>query len=169
MERRVLRYSSCPVIPPKTKQFLSVSSGKEITDPQMILVPPAWWNVCRVVFCSQKVSCHPDRLEASSSLRLWSNSLWFHEIGPRAQQPSRIPYLRLQRPCEINQFSSVAQSYLTLCNPMDCSTPGFPVHHQFPELTQTHVHQVRDAIQPSHPLLSPSPPAFNLSQHQGLF
>ena len=51
----------------------------------------------------------------------------------------------------------------------DCSTPGFPVHHQLPELTQTHLHRVGDAIQPSHPLLSPSPPSFNLSQHQGLF
>ena len=57
------------------------------------------------------------------------------------------------------QFSSVAQSRPTLCDPMDCSTPGFPVHHQLPELPQTHVHQVSDAIQPSHPLLSPSPPA----------
>ena len=61
------------------------------------------------------------------------------------------------------QFSPVAQSCLTLCDPMDCSTPGFPVHHQLPEFTQTHV----EAIQPSHPLSSPSPPAFNLSQHQG--
>ena len=66
-------------------------------------------------------------------------------------------------------FSSVARSCLTLCDPMDCSTPGFPVHHQLPEFTQTHVYQVGDAIQPSHPLTSPSPPAFNLSQHQGLF
>ena len=65
------------------------------------------------------------------------------------------------------QFSSVAQSCPTLCNPMDCSTPGLPVHHQLLEFT--HVHQVSDAIQPSHPLSSPSPPAFNLSQHQGLF
>ena len=66
------------------------------------------------------------------------------------------------------QFSSVAQSCPTLCSPMDCSTPGFPVHHQLPELTQTHVHQVGDAIQVSHPLLSPFPPAPNPSQHQGL-
>ena len=66
------------------------------------------------------------------------------------------------------QFSSVAQSCLTLCNLMDFSMPGFPVHHQLPEPTQTHVHHTGDAIQPSHPLLSPSPPAFNLSQHQGL-
>ena len=66
------------------------------------------------------------------------------------------------------QFSSVAQSCLTLWDPIDCSMPGLPVRHQLPEFTQTHVHWVCDAIQPSHPLLSPSP-AFNLSQHQGLF
>ena len=64
------------------------------------------------------------------------------------------------------QFSSVTQSCLTLCDPMECSKPGLPVHHHLPELPQTHVHQVGDAIQPSHPL-SPSPPAFNLSQKQG--
>ena len=67
------------------------------------------------------------------------------------------------------QFSSVAQSCLTLCDPMNWSTPGLHVHHQLPELTQTHVHWVGDAIQPSHPLSSPSPPALNLSQHHGLF
>ena len=66
-------------------------------------------------------------------------------------------------------FSSVAQSCPTLWDPMDCSTPGLPVHHQLPESTQTHVHWVGDTIQPSHPLSCPSPPAFNLSQHQGLF
>ena len=69
----------------------------------------------------------------------------------------------------VNQFSSVAQLYLTLWNLMDCTRPGFPVHHQLLESTQTHVHCVGSAIQPSHPLSSPSPPAFNLSQHQGLF
>ena len=67
------------------------------------------------------------------------------------------------------QFSSVTQLCLTLCDPMDCNTPGLPVHHQLPELTQTHVYWVSDAIQPSHPLSSPSPPTLNLSQHQGLF
>ena len=69
----------------------------------------------------------------------------------------------------IKSFSSVAQSCLTLWDPIYCSTPGFPVHHKLPEPTQTHVHWVSDAIQPSHLLPSPSPPAFNLSQHQGLF
>ena len=65
--------------------------------------------------------------------------------------------------------SSVSQSCPTLCEPMDCSMPDFTVHHQLPELAQTHVHRVSNAIQPSHPLLSPSLPAFNLSKHQGLF
>ena len=65
------------------------------------------------------------------------------------------------------QVNSVAQACLTLCDPVDSSTPGFPIHHQLLELTQTHVHQVGDAIQPSYPLLFPSS-AFNLSQHQGL-
>ena len=67
------------------------------------------------------------------------------------------------------QFSSVTQLCPTLCEPMDCSTPGYPVHHQLPELAQTHVYQVGDSIQPFYPLSSPSPPAFNLSQHQCLF
>ena len=67
------------------------------------------------------------------------------------------------------QFSSVAQLCLTLCNPMDHRMPGLSVHQQLLEFTQTHVHWVDDAIQPPHPLSSPSPPAFNLSQHQGLF
>ena len=67
------------------------------------------------------------------------------------------------------QFSSVAESCPTLCDPMNRSSPGLPVHHQLPEFTQTHVHRVGDAIQPSHPRSSPSPPAPNPSQHQGLF
>ena len=67
------------------------------------------------------------------------------------------------------QFSSVAQSCPTLCNPMNRSTPGLPVHHKVPEFTQTQVHRVSDAIQPSHPLASPSPPAPKPSQHQSLF
>ena len=76
-------------------------------------------------------------------------------------------YLLLVLPAP--QFSSVAQSCPALCDPVDCSMPGFPVHHQLLELAQTHAHRVGDAIQPSHPLSSPSPPAFNLSQHRGLF
>ena len=68
-----------------------------------------------------------------------------------------------------DQIRSVTQSWPTLCDPMNCSTPGLPVNHQLPEFTQTHVYRVSDAIQPSHPLSSPSPPAPNPSQHQSLF
>ena len=75
--------------------------------------------------------------------------------------------LRLRNPQVEPQFSSVTQSCLTLHDPMGCSMPGLPIHHQLPELT--HVHWVRDAIQPSHTLSSPSPSTFNLCQHQGLF
>ena len=76
-----------------------------------------------------------------------------------------------KRGLDLNIFecSSVTWSCPILCDPMDSSTSGFPVHHQLPELAQTHVHRVGDAIQPSHSLSSPSPPAFNLSQHQSLF
>ena len=85
----------------------------------------------------------------------------------------RLYFLGLQNHCRwwlsSVQFSSATQSYPTLCDPMNHSTPGLPVHHQLPESTQTHVHRVSDNIQPSHALSSPSPPALNLSQHQGLF
>ena len=86
----------------------------------------------------------------------------------------KYKFLKITRIIPLNYIigqsvSSVIQSCPTLWDSMDCSTPGFPFHHPFPELTQTHVHWVRDAIQPFHPPLSPSPPAFNLSQHQGLF
>ena len=75
----------------------------------------------------------------------------------------------MQKTCLGVQLSSVAQSCPTLCDPMNGSTPGLPVHHQLPESTHTHVHRTGDAIQPSHPLSSPSPLALNLPQHQGLF
>ena len=83
---------------------------------------------------------------------------------------SNLAALKLS-PCNISsvQFSSVAQSCPTLCDPMNRSMPGLPVHHQLLEFTQTYVNWVGDAIQPSHPLSSPSPPTLNLSQHQGLF
>ena len=93
-------------------------------------------------------------------------SPWDHE---ELNMTERLSIFIVQRNKLRFQFSSATQLCLTLCNPMDCSTLGFPVHYQLPELTQTHVHQVGDAIQPSHPRSSPSPPAFNISQHRGLF
>ena len=84
--------------------------------------------------------------------------------------PKRTKWMKMAlSPWKPVQFSSVAQLCLTLCDPMYCSTPSFPVHHQLPKFAQTHVHWVGDSILPSHPLLSPSPPTFNLSQYQGLF
>ena len=93
-------------------------------------------------------------------------NLWMHCL---AICPSFEDFIFFWVVFDSVQFSSVTQSCLTLCNPMNCSTPGLPVHHQLLESTQTHVHWVSDAIQPSHPLLSPSPPAPNPSQHQSLF
>ena len=92
-----------------------------------------------------------------------------NEMG-QEKHPSRLGVrFTLPNSWDIERaLSSVAQSCLTLCNPMNCSTLGFPVHHQLPEFTQTYFHWVGDAIQPSHPQLAPSPPAPNLSQHQGL-
>ena len=91
---------------------------------------------------------------------MWPQTIkqWWHETHILPSELSKLTIL---------QFSSVPQSCPTLCDPMDYSTPGLPVHHQLPEFTQTHVHWVSAAIQPSHPLSSPSP-AFNLSQYQGL-
>ena len=92
---------------------------------------------------------------------------------PRGQETVPVPnrHSNKHKSEGINsvQFSSVAQSCPTLCDPMNRSTPGLSVHHQLPEFTHTHVHRVGDAIQPSHPLSSPSPPAPNPSQHQSLF
>ena len=88
-------------------------------------------------------------------------------VHPGSLSPHSFIYPFIHTMCSV-QFSSVAQLCPTLCDPMDCSMPGLPVHHQLLEFTQTHVHWVGDAIQPSHPLSSPSSPAFNLSQHQGL-
>ena len=98
------------------------------------------------------------------NLSIMNEYWWKWTITMNSKKQSTGAYLFLQ--C----FSSVQSlSTVWLCDPMDCSMPSFSVHHQLPELTQTHVHWVGDALQPSHPLSSPSPPAFNLSQHQGLF
>ena len=105
----------------------------------------------------------------------FSYPFWSRRLGDTPQRHSFKRGLYVTVPLLVQdgegppQFRSLAQSCPTLCDPMDCSTPGLPVHHQLLERTQTHVHRVGDAIQPSHPLLSPSPPTFNLSKHQGLF
>jgi len=108
-----------------------------------------------------------EKLFTVSKNKTW-NRLWLRSSALIAKFRLKLKKVgKTTRPARC-QFSSVPKSCLTLCNPMDCSTPGLLVHHQLPELAQAHVHQVGDAIQPSHPLSSPSPPAFNLSQNQGL-
>ena len=104
----------------------------------------------------------------------WGNYIFIQTAGKRKQRTANKPlhFCENQKYYSFHtytQFSSVTQSCPTLCNPMNRSTPALPVHHQLPESTQTHVHCVSDTIQPSHPLSSPSPPALNLAQHQGLF
>ena len=95
------------------------------------------------------------------------NPAWKLKFCTKKKNGNRAIYWNIN--ASFIQFSSVAQSCPTLCNPMNHSTPGLPVHHHLTEFTPTHVHRVRDAIQPSHPLSSPSPPAPNPSQHQSLF
>ena len=102
----------------------------------------------------------------STCQQTWKTQQWPQDWKRSVFIP--IPKKGMPKNAQV-QFSSVTQPCLTLCNPMNRSTPGLPVQHQLLEFTQTHVHQVSDAIQPSHPLSSPSPPAFNLSQHQDLF
>ena len=106
---------------------------------------------------------------------LWTiggNLNWYNHSGKEhgdSLKTNNKTTIWLSNPTTGYKFSSVTESGLTLCDPMDYSTPGFPVHHQFLEPAQTHVHRISDAIQPSHPLSSPSPPTFNLSQYQCLF
>ena len=148
-------------------------------------------SIKSVMLSNHLILCHPLLLLPSIflSIRVFSNELTLRirwpkywsfsfSISPSKEHPGltsfKMDWLNLLAVQGTTHniyvsVSSVAQSCLTLCDPMNHSTPGLPVHHQLPEFTQTHVHQVSDAIQPSHPLLSPSPPAPNPSQHQGLF
>ena len=134
-----------------------------------------WW-LSWFLKCADAVSLEPTRdLWSETITDRWTESNFsygYHECSSlqvgdlHASKPHvyRVPAWMIYI-----KFSSVTQLCLTLCNPVDYSVPGFPVHHQLPEFTQTHVHWVGDAVQPSHPLLSPSPLAFNLPQGQGLF
>ena len=125
---------------------------------------------------SSLISCHP---HPALSVPRWKWSLLHKGSGrdrpgsdstPQPSSPSLASSCFLGKACSLGYGCClVDQSCPTLCDPMDCSTPGFSVLHYLPEFVQTHVHQVGDAILTSHPLSSPSPPAFNLSQHQGLF
>ena len=119
-----------------------------------------WYTFSKILNFSWKCKCFHWQQMLSDVFLEWQA----HLVG------SRENICQTCNPEELLvRFSSIAQSCPTLCDPMDRSTPGFPVHHQLPELAQTHVRRVAEAIQPSHLLPSPSTSAFNLSQHQGLF
>ena len=135
------------------------------------------WNTKVLsVFCSVwscPLTAGPGIYQLPTCLSVSILPIWPVEAAQGDQATQRKEFVKLtelgHQFSSVQSLSRVTQSCLTLCDPMNHSTPGFPVHHQLPEFTQTHVHWVGDAIQSSHPLSSPSPPALNLSQHQGLF
>jgi len=145
--KTTMRYHLTPVRIAIIKKFANKKCWRRYREKEKLL--HCWWE-CKLI--------QP----------LW-RTVWrfLKKLGIKPPYDLATPLLRIYSD-QFSSVSSVAQSCPTLCNPMDCSTPGLPVHHQLSEPTQTHVHWVGDAIQPSHPLSSPSP-AFNLSQHQGLF
>ena len=125
-----------------------------------LLLLPSIFSSIRVFSKSQFIASGSQSIGASASASVLSEHSGL--ISFKTDWFDFLPFVSVQ-------FSSVAQSCSTLCDPMNCSTSGLPVHHQLPEFTHTHIHRVRDAIQPSHPLSSPSPPAPNPSQHQRSF
>ena len=132
----------------------SIFKSRDITLPTKVRLVKA------MVFPVVMYGCESWTIKKAEHWRIDAFELWYRRRLLRVLWTAR----------RSNQsVSLVAQSWPTLCDPMDYSTPGLPVLHQLPEFTQTHVHWVGDAIQPSHPLSSPSPPALNLSQHQSLF
>ena len=128
---------------------------------------------CSLRECSINFEYKPNRTVLCRNILTQDNHLpiWLNYFCLRVYTLLRVyMYLYIYLYTQVSvQFRSVTQLCPTLCDPMNCSTPGLPVHRQLPEFTQTHVYQVSDAIQTSHPLSSPSPPAPNPSQHQGLF
>ena len=128
-------------------------------------------SIKSVMSSGHLILCRPRLLlpPIPPSIRVFSSESMTRASPVSQTMPGSLPPFHYHPISLSVQFSSVNQSCPTLSDPMNCSTPGLPVHHQLPEFTQTHVHRVSDAIQPSHPLSSPSPPAPNPSQHQSLF
>ena len=131
-------------------------------------ITQSWTRLKRLSSSSSSRTRYSSWTLAVNETCLSSWSLQSHEFEKTENKQGKLIFIG--RYMTISIFSSVQLlSHVRLCDPMNCSTPGLPVHHQLPEFTQTHAHWVGDAIQPSHPLSSPSPPAPNPSQHQGLF
>ena len=166
MERSNLRLK--PTFYSKTRHAWKCARSPKKEQQNLDLIFSLSTNLVGFFFCFW-CSCLEDHLEthpdSSNQWNACENAFKYELLHvPRSHGILRSTIRGLY-----HQFNSVAQLCPTLCDPIDCNMPGLPVHHRLWELTQTHVHWVSDAIQPFHPLLSPSPPAFNLSQHQGFF
>ena len=151
-----------------------ISNGLPLPSPSFLCV--SQFDILKPPASSLPLKYHTQQvISAVSKAAEGGNTVVQQEYGGKCHGVCQVCYMK-GKGCYGSQdqfssvlFSPVAQSCLTLCDPMDCSTSCFSVHHQLLELSQTQVHWVGNAIQPSHPLLSPSPPIFNLAQHQGLF
>ena len=145
----------------------------------LLFFQPFWqeqrWQISFIVSTNASIGCIESCVEKEyqiSRVSLWMKCwdwLVMSAMSTEMEKMKCRAHICIIGWVSVFQFSSVAQSCPTLCNPVNCSTPGLPVHHQLPESIQTHVHQVSEAIQPSYPLSSASPPALNLFRHQGLF
>ena len=129
------------------------------------------WKILKEMGIPDQLTCLLRNLYAGqeTTVRIGHGATNWFQIGKGAHQGCQKNKIMASSPISSVQFSSVTQLCPTLCDPMNHSTPVLPVHHKLPEFSQTHAHRVSDAIQPSHPLSSPSPPAPNPSQNQGLF
>ena len=161
-----------PLIPPSIRVFSNEST--------LLMRWPKDWSFSFSISPSNEhpklMSFRMDWLELLAVQGTLKSLLQHHSSKASILQPSAFfmvqfshPYMTTGKTIALTRFSSVAQSCPTLCDPMNRSMPGLPVHHHLPEFTQTRVHRVSDAIHPSHPLSSPSSPALNPSQHQSLF
>ena len=151
---------------PKYWSFsFSISTSKEL--PGLISFRMDWLDLLEAQGTLKSLLQHP----SSKASILWCSAFFTVQLSHPYMTTGKTIALTRHSSVQFSsvQFSSVIQSCPTLCDPKNRSTPGLPVHHQLPEFTQTHVHRVSDAIQPSHPLSSRSPPAPNPSQHQSLF
>ena len=147
-------------------ELVTTQKHRDLSGPQK-MKPHSRGHGCTIWLEAQATGSRHSTSKAHLNIYILLSGIFRVHI-PAPNPNTRKHFWKLRQTSSI-QFSSVAQSCPTLCDSMDCSTPGFPVHHQLLEFTQTHLHWVGDAIQLSHPLSPPSSPAFSLSQHQGLF
>ena len=146
----------------------SLPHGRRILYQLSITLPTKVHLVKDMFFPVVTYGCESWTIKKAQHERIGAFEQWCWRRLLRGPWTTRRSNQLLLKEISSVQFNSITQSCPTLCDPMNCSTPGLPVHHQLPEFTQTHAHRVGDAIQPSYPLSSPSPPAPNPSQHQGL-